>query len=113
MRQATEDRVTRDVFPEISGQPPAGVDPPVGTTERYSNASNGAFYGKHNQYLPAQEADDLRRYLPAERDAEAVARSGKPPRMDSTAVQLRQRIPPARAPLHAPGGSAGMTRSAP
>src|SRR5215468_2554021 len=96
MRQATEDRVTRDVFPENSGQPPAGVDPPVGTTERYSIAGNGAFNGKHNQNLPAQEVDDLRRYLPAERDAEAVARSGKPPRIDSTAVQLRQRIPPAR-----------------
>src|SRR5215475_1511437 len=96
MKQAMEDRITRDLLPEISGQPPAAAETPVGATELYSIAGSGAVNGKHLQNLQAQEPDDIRRYSHAERDSEAISRSGRLTRIDSSAVQLRQRIHPAR-----------------
>jgi len=46
--------------------------------------------------MQGQEADDFRSYLPAEREVEAVSKSGKLTRIDSAALQRRQRIQPAR-----------------
>jgi capsular exopolysaccharide synthesis family protein len=67
MIQATDDRITRDLLPDISGQNQVG-----------------------------HESDDFKRYLQAERDTELISRSGKLTRRDGAAVQLRQRIQPAR-----------------
>src|SRR5262249_21558909 len=67
MIQATEDRIMPDMPPEISGQD-----------------------------LTGQKSDDFRRYLQAERDAEAASRSGRLTRIASVAMQLRQQINPAR-----------------
>jgi capsular exopolysaccharide synthesis family protein len=67
MIKANEDRVTRDIVPEISG---------------------------HN--LAPQEPDSFRRYLQADRDTEAISRSGRLTRIDGAAVSLRQRVQPAR-----------------
>ncbi|HKQ75633.1 MAG TPA: CpsD/CapB family tyrosine-protein kinase [Blastocatellia bacterium] len=91
-----EDRVTRDLFPENSGQTPAGAENPGAATERYPIAGNGAANGKHHLNLQAQDVDDFRRYLHAARDAEAIAKSGGLARIDGSAMQLRQRIQPAR-----------------
>jgi len=67
MKQATEDRIKPDMLPEISA---------------------------HS--MVEHEPDDFRRYLQAERDTEPTSRSGKLTRIDGGAMQLRQRIHPAR-----------------
>ena len=67
MTEATEDRITRGMLPEISGQNPAG-----------------------------QQPDDFRIYLQADRDTEAIPRSGGLTRIDGIVMQPRQRIRPAR-----------------
>src|SRR5262245_37908908 len=67
MRPATEDRITRGMLPEISGQNP-----------------------------PGQQPDECRLYLQAERDNEAISRSGGLTRIDGIVMQPRQRIHPAR-----------------
>ena len=90
-----EDRITRDLLPEKSGQSSSGAEAPLTAPERYSIAGNGV-NGKHQQSLMAGEPDDIKRYQYSERDAEALSRSGRLTRIDSSAVQLRQRILPAR-----------------
>src|SRR5262249_30297839 len=67
MIQATEDRITPEMLPEISGQS-----------------------------LAKQESDDFRRYLQTDRDTEAISRSGRLTRIASVAMQLRQQTNPAR-----------------
>jgi len=83
-------------LPEISDQPAAGAETPVGATELYSIARNSGVNGKHHQNLQAQETDDFKFYLQADREAESISRSGKLARIDGAAMQLRQRIHPAR-----------------
>ena len=67
MIQATEDSITPEMSLEISAQG-----------------------------LAAQKPDDFRGYLLAERDSEAISRSGGLTRTDGMAMHLRQRIYPAR-----------------
>ena len=67
MIQATEDRITPEMQLEIS-----------------------------TQDLATQKPEDFRGYLLAERDAEALCRSGGLTRTDGMALHLRQRIHPAR-----------------
>src|SRR5262245_43308885 len=67
MIQATEDRIAPEMPLEISAQD-----------------------------LAAQESEDVRGYLLAERDAEAICRPGGQTRTDSMAMHLRHRIHPAR-----------------
>jgi Mrp family chromosome partitioning ATPase len=71
-------------------------------SERFSIAGNGsgnssaaAAPGK-SQPPQGHDPDDGKRYALAERDAEANSRSGKLVRVDSSAVQIRQPIHPAR-----------------
>ncbi len=96
MAKAMEDRITRDLLPDISGQKSEGAETAIGATDLYPITGNGVVNGKHHLSRQSHEGDDFRRYLHAPQDAEASSKSGRLTRIDSSAVQHRQRILPSR-----------------